>query len=364
MRILHRHLFNSYLIAFFSTLLVITFVMSIGGLFKVADLLARGVAWRPIVQIFLLGLPPAISFAVPVSSLTACLLLFGRLSSDNEIGAMKACGISMWQIISRPLLIAAGMALVCLYINTEVAPRCHLLQRSAIARIGVESPLEFLEEGRFIQDFNGLKIFIGKRRGQELTNVRINDLRKPGIHREIRAMEGTVVSNSVKELVLQLRVVRVEPFLDDRPGAAYFDRWTLRVPSPMNTGKYKTKSADRTLVELMRGIYRVSEEYPELSAEDLARQKSVLQVELHKRLVLALCSITFVLLGVPLGTKAHRKESSIGIAMSLGLLSVFYLFVILAQAMAKYPVYQPHWINWVPFVVSAVIGLVLIHRSN
>lgn len=364
MRTLHRHIQNSFLVTCIATLLVITFVMSIGGMFKVADLLARGVAWRPIVQIFLLGLPAAISFAVPVSALTATLLLFGRLSSDSELSAMKACGISMWQVISRPLLISVYLALGCLYVHSEVAPRSHFLQRNAISRLSIESPLEFLEEGRFIQDFNGLTIFIGKRKGPELTNVRIYDLRKPGIRREIRAKSGTVIGNSIKELVIQLRDVRVDPFLDDRPGSMYCDRWLIRVPNPLNEMKYKKKPADLTLMELLRGILHVNEAYPELDKDDQSKQQSVLQVEMHKRFVLALCSMTFVLLGAPLGSRSHRKESSVGIAISLVLVSVFYLFVILAQALAKHPACYPYAINWIPIVLSVLIGTVLIHRSN
>ena len=63
------------------------------------------------------------------------------------------------------------------------------------------------------------------------------------------------------------------------------------------------------------------------------KQKMALAVELNKRLALSLSCLTFVLLGIPLGVKAHRKESSIGVAMGLFLVFNFYLFIVVAESL-------------------------------
>jgi lipopolysaccharide export system permease protein len=87
-------------------------------------------------------------------------------------------------------------------------------------------------------------------------------------------------------------------------------------------------------------------------------------VELNKRLVLALSSFAFVWLGIPLGTRAHRKESSIGIGISLLLVTVFYLFVITGESLAKYPGAFPYVIVWIPVLTSLGLGAYLIGKSN
>lgn len=364
MQTLHRHLQKTFLVTFLSTVLVITFVMTIGGIFKVTVLLAKGVPWKPILDIFVAGLPAAFSFSMPLSALMSSLLMFGRLSSDSEISAMKSCGISMWQVVNRPVLIGIALSIVGFFINNELAPRGHYAQRSAISRLGMESPIKLLEEGRFVQDFDGMSIYVGRRRDNQLTDVRIYDLRKAGITREIKAQTGVVVTNTPKELVVQLRNVRVNPFMDDRPGEMFCERWTIRVPNPLAESKYRSKPIDMPLVELSRKILRPHEAYPELNAEDLAKQTSAMKVELHKRMALSLSSLTFILLGIPLGTRSHRKESSIGIAWSLGLAALFYAFIITSQSLAKHPALYPHWINWIPVVISFFLGLYLLHRSN
>ena len=57
MRIINRYITFSFLLAFLVALVVFTFVMSIGLIFKATDLLARGVEWRPILKIALTGIP-------------------------------------------------------------------------------------------------------------------------------------------------------------------------------------------------------------------------------------------------------------------------------------------------------------------
>jgi len=72
----------------------------------------------------------------------------------------------------------------------------------------------------------------------------------------------------------------------------------------------------------------------------------------------------FVLLGVPLGVKAHRKESSVGVALALFLIFVFYLFVILAETLVKHPEFRPDLIIWVPVLICIELGIYLLKRFN
>jgi len=119
-----------------------------------------------------------------------------------------------------------------------------------------------------------------------------------------------------------------------------------------------------TLDELSDAYDAVATTYPELDADGRVRQAMVLRVEYHKRLVLALSCIVFVLLGAPLATRTHRSETTVGIAMSLLLVFVFYLFIIVAETLTRKPEFQPHLIVWAPVVLAAALGTWLIHRTD
>jgi len=365
MRILHRYVAGSLTVSFLATFVVFTFVMSIGVGFKVADLLARNVAWRPIMLVLLSGIPGALALSIPVSALTCCLLVFGRYSADGEVAAMKACGVSLWSVARAPRILALGLVVVCLYINNELVPRAHLMRRSMVRRLGMESPQEMLTEGRFIRDFAGLTIYVESRDNDRLYNIRIYDLRNRKIRREARAKSGVImVAENKNDLLLDLYDVRVDPFFDDRPGAMFCRRWPLTIPDATRAREYRKKEDDMTYGELLNGILNVAEHNPQLASDDLARERMLLLVELNKRLALSASCYAFVLLGIPLGIRTHRKESSVGVAISLGLMFSFFLFILVAESLAKRPETQPHLIVWLPVLISVLLGSVLLNRAD
>jgi lipopolysaccharide export LptBFGC system permease protein LptF len=72
----------------------------------------------------------------------------------------------------------------------------------------------------------------------------------------------------------------------------------------------------------------------------------------------------FVLIAIPLGIKSHRKESSIGMVMSLGIMFVYYLFLILSDTFDGNPSMYPWLIPWIPIVGGQIVGIVLLRRAN
>jgi len=78
------------------------------------------------------------------------------------------------------------------------------------------------------------------------------------------------------------------------------------------------------------------------------QQLSATRTEWHRRITLALAACAFVLLGMPLGIRAQRRESTIGVAIGLTVTLLYYLLVISADALAKRPEFHPHLLAWVP----------------
>jgi lipopolysaccharide export system permease protein len=363
-RTLNHYIAKSFFVTFAATVIVFTFVLSIGGLFKLSDLVAKGVDWRPILVVFGSGFPSALSFAIPLGALTATLLVFGRLSSDSEITAMRACGISVWQVMGCVLPSAALMAAVCLYVNNELVPASHFARRTAVASLSSLNPMDLLEEGRPIQDFAGMTLYVGRRSGERLEDVRIYDLRTPGQTREIKAKYGNVsVDTNTLELVLTLNEVTIDPFSFDRPVPAYCGEWTERIKSGGRRRTYRKRVKDLTLAELVHDMRTITP-YQLEAPEDVVKRRMHMSVELHKRFALSCSCIAFVFMGIPLGIRSHRKESSVGIAVSLLLVFAFYMFIIIAQQLSRHPALHPDLLTWMPVVLSVLIGSRLIARMR
>lgn len=363
MKTIHRHISADFLVTFVMTLLVFTFVMCIGVIFKANDLLSRGVAWWPVLRIIACGIPAILSFSIPISVMTSSLLVFGRLSSDGEITAMRACGISMWEIISRPALFALLLSALCLYINSELAPRSHFSSRNLKSLLGVESPLDILETGRFVRNFDGLTIYIGQKKNGVLENVRIYDTRSE-VKTEIRAKTGEIrTDQNLTNIVLTLHDVRVDP-IPGGEGSGFCDSYEVVVENAIQIDEYNKGIDDMMLGELVARIRKSALFFHDLPSYEFLQERMIYMVEFNKRFVLSVSCFMFVLLGVPLGIKAHRKESSIGVAMGLLLFFSFYLFVVVAENMAQRPEYSPELIIIAPVIISIFISLRLINRAN
>lgn len=371
MRVLHRYLMTDYLIAFGMTLLVITFVMSLGAVVKAIDLGARGVSGWILVQVFAYNVPYLLTFTLPMSVLTATLLLFGRLSFDGELTAMRASGLSLWQIIAPIVLLSIILSLVCIGITAEIAPRARHAMRKVLVQLGVEDPVNLLEAGRFVKDFPGLSIYVGDRSGNRVTDVIVYELGDQGADTHIRAKHGILrTDRQAKVMYIDLYEVRIdrrEKKGKDAGQIQYLNasHYPIRLDfAEMQNRPVRRKVSDMTFAELLEAMRDVQKGFPELKKEDVNRQRMTVAVEANKRLALSISCFAFTLLSIPLGMRSKRKESSVGIGISLLLVFVFYLFIVVANSLVKYPQYRPDLIAWIPVVGAQIGGFFMLYRMR
>ena len=419
MRKLHRYLTVDYLVIFVAALGLITFVMTVGALVKAVDLMARGISPPLILKFFFQNIPYIMSFSMPISTLFAALLLFGRLSMDNEISAMKACGISLWRLVTPLVVLSVLFSAICIYINCEVAPAAKYANRALLQGAGIEEPINLLEEGRFINDFPGLMIYVGHKDGNEMKDVvayEPND--EGGIIRSVRAKDGILQpDNEKRQLAVQLYNVHIE--IPDAIDPHDVSKTTyvnaehypiiLNFDDMMSGGRIRLKRSYMTmglLIDLVRYADRISDITSEqqeleaqslnqlvmglegavqqgelgaekpltaaegrkmlirLPAEDLLIEKSRMMIEANRRVSIAIGCFTFMLIGIPLGVKSHRKETSVGMVMSLAIVFAYYIFIVVAKALADYPHLHPNLILWIPMVGLQLLGIRLIRRSS
>ena len=357
---------------FLTAIVLVTFAMCIGAIYRAIDIMSRGLDPLVVGRFLLNNIPYTLSYSVPISSLFATLLLFGRLSSDSEVAAMKSGGMSLWQIGSPLLLIALGLSAFCLYNNFYVYPKTEYENRQLIKGLGVEDPLKLLEEGKFIREFPGYMIYIGKKHGNQVKDLVVYELNKDSgeVTSTLRASSGTLSMDSGKEiLTLDLEDVRME--VEQGKGTENTHYINVRhMPIRLDIAELTTrkkvsrKMKNMTATELFYQIRNAEIIHPLLTAKDAALVRCKQRVHLHGRICLAVAPAAFVLIAIPLGITSHRRESAVGMMMSLGIMFLFYLFIIVADTLDTKPSLYPWLIPWVAIIGTQIAGIVLMRRAD
>jgi lipopolysaccharide export system permease protein len=373
--ILHRYVAGGFLLIFGMAVAVFAFVMGIGSVIRLVDLVARGVSAAALLRYFAFSFPFILQYAIPMSVMTATLLLFTRLSMDGEVAAMKACGMSLWQIVAPVVLASAAISLVSLYIGNWMSPQSRFAQRMMVNEFSREDPLLLVEQGRWIRDFPDLMVYIGSKRGTNLSEIVIYQHDDNTMRSSIRARSGTVgVSADGRELVVDLYDVRMEqPDRKDPANPAktqimvaeyYPQRIDLSVGR--KTNRITKRPRDMTLPELMESFRSplTSVRGIQLPPGAIREERMKTLVEINSRMAMAFSCFAMTLIGIPLGMRSKRRESSVGVLVSLLVIFCFYLFIMVAKSMASQPGLYPDLFVWIPVVVAEAGGLWLIRRMS
>ncbi len=362
MKIIERYVLKSYLAAVLLSWLVLSFVMTIGLVVRIAQLIIQGLPLKAVGTFMLIGFPETLRLTIPISLLISSLLVFSRLSADSEIAAMRSCGVNLLSVMRWPILFGLLCSLLGVYINQEIVPRAHWLRRNIHAEISVEIAIDLLEPGKFISDFPEVTIWFASKEGNWINDVLIYDHTHKEVTREIRA-EKTLVETVGDDIVLNMYKVRIDPVEYDRPGIATADRFTYVMEDAFKKKNKQKKHKDLTYSELAAEIRTIKKNYDRRPAAVMRKRYNVCRTHMQIRYVYAFAAFIFVIIGVPLGIRSHRKESTIGIALSLVVALFFYIGVIFAESMDSVPMSQSHILVWVPFAVCSLVAACLIPRN-
>jgi lipopolysaccharide export system permease protein len=362
MKIIERYVLQSFLTAFFLAWLVLSFVMTIGLLVKITQLLISGLPMRAVGLFMLVGFPETLQLTVPLGLLVSSLLVFSRLSADSEIAAMRACGVNLLMIMKWPLIVAVICTVLGFYVNNEIVPRGHDVRRNLRSLISVDVGVDLLEPGRFITDFPNLTLWFAKKEGNWISDLLVFDHSQKGMTREIRAEKALVSTNGL-DIVLEMYKVRVDPIEFGHPGVASADRFKHVIPNALKRRGSLRNEKDMRFNEIMQEIHDLKGNVESLPPDLRDKRLSVFRTKFQTRFVYASAAIFFVLIGVPLGIRTHRKESTIGMALSIAVALTFYLGVIVANSLEDMPMFLPHVLVWLPVAICAAIAMVLIPKN-
>src|ERR1041384_5558545 len=95
---LHSYILRELLRIFLLTASALTTLLAFGGMFK--PLTKQGIEISQLMVIMLNLMPAMLAYAIPIAALCAAVLVYWRMSTDNELTACRAGGISFISIVT------------------------------------------------------------------------------------------------------------------------------------------------------------------------------------------------------------------------------------------------------------------------
>src|SRR5258705_10749297 len=111
--------------------------------------------------------------------LTVALLVFGRVSADQELTAVRSSGVSLVTLITPILWVSLFLCGISALVNMEVAPRCRVAYKAIIEQMKVKLAGVALPEGRFLRDKDQI-VYVGRNDGHSLRDIYIYKLDADG----------------------------------------------------------------------------------------------------------------------------------------------------------------------------------------
>lgn len=379
MNLLDRHIFKSVLLTCLAAVGVLAFVLVLGNALRelITPLLTGQLGWGVAIQLLLMLFPAVAPFALPMGVLTGVLLTLGRLSADSEITAMRAAGLSLPRI-ARPIIILGVLgAAAGLYANFVAMPRARVTYERMLAEALRANPLSFIVPKTFIRTFPGAIIYVGEKQEQGVVMRDFWLWKLDGerhVTQLVHAESGRFdYDEAANEFILTLTHAQVEnrdpknpESFTESPRVVSFERSEpihLSLEKLFGRNSRQKKLREMTFPELRAEQARVTALpfEPEKAREHAS---AVMKVRLarQEKINTALAVLSFALIGVPLGIKVSRRETSANLGLAVSLALGYYLLTVMVGWLDRHPDYRPDLLAWAPNAIFLGLGVWLCTR--
>lgn len=356
MKILRSYILKELLIPFILSLTVLTCIFLLGNLIKLTNLVInKGVPISSVGYVFILYIPVLLKYTLSLACLISVIIAFSRMSVDNEIMAMRASGIHVWNLLKPLCLIGIIMSLVSIIVNDRIIPYAYYEQQLRLKNLGLENPTALLEPGVFINSFDGQILFIHKIEENRLTNVTIYQPQENGPTRTILARRGEFTRVPDQEAI-KLKLMdgtTDEPDMHN-PGNFYkLNFKSFFMTLDLSSKKHETIAKKPKAMSIRELLAKINE--LDMLLVDSAR----LHTEIWSKITSSFAPFFFIMLGFPIAVITHKREKSVNIVLAILCAAVYYLMGVGCESLAMKSIAPPELIMWAPNLAAAIAAIYL-----
>ena len=320
---------------------------------RLSAFIDREVALETMALFYLYYLPYILVLVMPMAVLLAGLFCMGNLIRNGELLAMKASGISLYQVVMPLQVCALCVSIMAVWLADRVAPEANY------RRAEIEHPRNSELGPRMVRS----QVILRDVGGRIFSMREYDPVEKKG--------RDVMLDRYENRLVERIRASEVaweedrwvffngdrRALLDREEIAIAFDAWAAPgiALTPADFAREYRPEEQMTFSELRAFIAR-----KEQSGGQALRE----WVALHLRLSFPFANFVIGLFGLPLASRMRKTGRPLQVGVCLLACFAFYGCIQVGRAMGWNGVIPPVWGAWGANVLFALIGVVLLVRTR
>lgn len=361
MRVIDRYLVREFIYPFvYCFFLFLLLFVVVDAFNNLDEFLKHGFSLRVMLTYYLYFLPAIFVQVAPISTLVAVLYNLGHLNRHNEITALKASGISPYQILAPYLFIGLSLSFLVFLVNEKIVPRTRIT--STAIRQGL------IEQGKKNLDERAIR------------NVALYG----SGNRIIFAREFEILSRTLHDVVIHEHNMDQDlKFRLTAKRAQYENgRWTLTDTAAHRLNRrgdfvgepVYSKRLELDFGQTPEDFIKTSSQSDFMNARELKAYRDSfkggigrnlarrLSVDFHTKVAFPFVSLVVILIGAPLALRIERGSAMVGIGTSLAVVVLYYGIDSICLALGKGGALPPVAAAWSSNLIFSGVGIYLIKR--
>jgi lipopolysaccharide export LptBFGC system permease protein LptF len=371
---LHLYIIKEFFTSFIFGILVFSLLLILNIAFELVELaLSKGVAILLVLKLFLFYLPNILTLSIPMSVLFGALLSYGKLSSDNEITAMKSSGLDYKTLTVPVISFVCILSIFLIFFNHFLAPQINNRSKDFYEEIITRSPLAKFNEKSII-NIGNYSLYANKVNNKtnslfglsiykfENNNATENSNVLPQNDKEtwrISANEASVKAypNGVQLILHNGYLQKASPSNISEAIHMTFKKYIFFIPLGQKLKGDTVALATIQSPELLKIINERKQQGMPLSSY------VNLQRDFWLRWTFAIAPIAFVIIALPIVVLTNSKRvKAMGFVVSLGIITFYYMIFIVSTSLGEKEYVPLNIIMWLPNFVTILIGSYLFFK--
>ncbi|MFH1825990.1 MAG: LptF/LptG family permease [bacterium] len=309
-------------------------------------------------QIYIYRIPGIAVYIFPMAMLLAALLAFGRLSSDSEIVAFRASGISLYRLMIPVLAFGLIVSLTNLAFSEIVVPQANKAAKNLLIETTAKKTPK-LQKNVFVPEMEkgSLKrVYYAKTlSGNTMHNVIVQEFNQGQLSQILTAQEAVWHKENNQWLFSKGTIYLVDENGDFKHLVKFEEQSMAIKYTPADFYVGDRNPEEMTMAELKEFI----------SLKDkMGVDTTDFKLQLNLKMAIPFASLVFALLGAPLGLSPRRASSSIGLGLSIIVIFAYYILTFISMSVGELKIIAPGLAAWLPNFITGGMGWYILSKAS